>query len=458
MNSRFFAVRFLVVIYAFAAVIIGVMPAFANVTGASISTGTPNYVGPCPATVNFTGSITAAAGTTFTYSLNRFINGAQQIITPAGQPIVIGPSPTPVPVNDSIKISASTSGLTFDQIWVHNISDKQGGHPDVYTTPPSNFKVTCATPSPTFPPNVLKNIISVLPQPPVNLHQTGNAQDCGSHALGFVCPAAMANSWLVLVWCWPDGNACGPTSTSANIKGFNVYQVDNGKHVLVASNSPYNDGTLATGGVVETPAGGFANQCYAATAIMSNGQESGNSNVVCLGNGSVGNVTTTYHATAWATRYQSSQYGNVPFRGLCDLCLGWQHDESSIGGVIQIWWYADNNRAYYRFDLSGISGHYIASATLHVPLTGGNLSCFSAIAAADTDLNGNTDYIGGNFSAPGGSIGTGLDVRDIVRAWVSGGTPNYGFVLRASNENRSPESTTCLTSLGTDATLDVVHS
>ena len=137
--------RFLVVICSSIVALIAAVPAFAGVTSAPISTGTPNYVGTCPVTINFTGSIVATAGTSFSYSFNRFVSGAQQV-TP-GQPVTIpGPSPTPYPVNDSITVSSSTKGTTYDQIYVHNISDKQGGHPDVYSMPQAFFSVTCFAP------------------------------------------------------------------------------------------------------------------------------------------------------------------------------------------------------------------------------------------------------------------------------------------------------------------------
>jgi hypothetical protein len=38
------------------------------------------------------------------------------------------------------------------------------------------------------------------------------------------------------------------------------------------------------------------------------------------------------------------------------------------------------------------------------------------------------------------------------------GVPNNGFVLRGSNESFTTEASHCITKLGTDATLVVVHS
>jgi hypothetical protein len=455
--------RFLVVICAsIVALTVFSTPVFANVTAATISTVNPNYVGPCPVTITFTGSITAAANTTYSYGFVHFLNGKEQPGLFGG-----GTGSGSITVkSDTMTFTTSDAGAA-DQIDVHGILTGPNSQPDYYSNKLS-FTVTCVAP-PTPTPSSGLNFHNPLiyqvapPNAPTNLKQTTNEQECGAHGFGFGCPLAMSNGWLVLVWCWQPAG-CSAASTSQSIKAFNVYEVDNGKHVVVDNVNPDNSGNLPTAGAVQTPANGFANQCYAVTAVMSNGQESGRSNAVCLGNGTVGNVSTTYHATASTIRSQSSQYGPVPFRAQCDvgpLCLGWQHDQSSIvaPNIIPIWWYADNYRAYYRFDgLNALGGHYIASATLHLPLTGGQLGCFSAIAASDTDWTQVANaYIGGNFIS-GGSIASGLDVTSIVRAWVSGGTPNYGFVLRGSNENLVAESSKCKTDMGTDATIDVVHS
>ncbi len=450
--------RFLVSICASIVALIVAGPAFANVTMVTITTKNTSYVGPCPVTITFTGSITASVNTSYTYGFIHFPNGVQQpnlFSTGAGS----GSIPT---ISDSMTFTSSSSS-SQDQLIVQKISTFQ---PDQYSTK-LNFSVTCvAPPTPSPSPGFKFNNPLVYqlapPNAPTNVKQTTNEQECGAHGFGFGCPIAMSNGYLVLVWCWQPAG-CNPASTSQNIKAFNVYEVDNGKHVVVDNVNPDNGGNLPTAGSVSPPPGGFANQCYAVTAVMSDKRESGRSNVVCLGNGTVGNVTDSYQPTASTIRSEASQYGGVPFRADCNtaMCVGWHHDQSSIiaPNIIPIWWYADNVRAYYRFDgLNSIQGHYIASATLTVIPIGGSLNCFSALAAADTDWTQvpNT-YIGGNFLAPGGSLAGGLDVTSIVRAWVAGGMPNYGFVLRGSNENLVAESTECRTELGA-ATLTVVHS
>jgi hypothetical protein len=455
--------RFLVVICASIVSLIAATPSFAAVTAATISTANPNYVGPCPVIIKFTASITAAANTSYTYGFIHFPNGVQQ---PNLFSTGSGSGSIPM-ISDSMTFASSSNG-SADQLIVQKITVQKitGVQPDYYSNK-LGFSVTCATP-PTPSPSPGFNFHNPLvyqlapPNAPTNVRQTTNEQECGAHGFGFGCPIAMSGGYLVLVWCWQPAG-CNPASTSQNVKAFNVYEVDNGKHSVVDNVTPDNGGNLPTAGSVSPPPGGFANQCYAVTAVMSDGRESGRSNVVCLGNGTVGNATDSYQPTASTYRAQTSQYGNVPFRADCNtpICLGWHHDQSSIiaPNIIPIWWYADNVRAYYRFDgLNSIKGHYIASATLTVTPIGGSLNCFSAIAAADTDWTQvQNTYIGGNFVAPSGSLAGGLDVTDIVRAWVAGGTPNYGFVLRASNESLVAGSTECRTELGA-ATLSVVHS
>ena len=427
--------------------------------------GSNPVTAPCPMTLTFNGSITGAPNSTVTYLWARFVNN---------QPQDSAPVTTQIPANGTLTVPPQQ--LIVDK-------STQGFQSyDLYVTSPANsdstthgkvfFTATCKTlvikpgvitqANPTVKLN--KNVIvQVYVAPPDQLAQTGDAQLCGSHGAGFACTLGLANNYLVLVWCWhPTG--CGVATSDKNIQKFNIYQVDNGKHAFVNTTNAYATGDVATAGIVQPPAGGFSNQCYAVTAVTQNNLESPMSNAVCLGNGTVGNVTSTYHATEWNYRSQIKEGGTgLPFISDCavgPMCFGWHHDESSIGGVVTIWWYAENLRVYYRFDdLTSLNGHYIANATLHVPVTGGIVSCLAGIAAADSDWTNIPDsFIGGTFGGPSGPVTGGLDVTDLVRAWVNGSTPNYGFVLRGADENLSAESTTCRTDVGTDATLDVVHS
>jgi hypothetical protein len=402
--------------------------------------------------MSFSGTISGTPGTKFTYSWNRFVNGAQQVVN--GATITLS-GPT-FGVNDSMTINASTTGTTFDQIWVHGIS---GGQPDVYSNE-VHFSVKCTvppTPTPTFRINPNAVIQAAPHDVPHDIKQTSSGTECGSHAGGFACGAAFSNGWLVLVWCYAKD--CGATS-SATAQYFRIYEVDKGQHTLVDQVQNFGDGTIATVGVVQTPNGGFANQCYLVVAV--DGKSEYGNNTVCLGNGTVGPFTTALHPSNATSHGQSSQYGNVPFRAACgtgSICVGWQHDQSSIiaPNIIPIWWYADNYRAYYLFDLSSVAGKYLISATLKIPIDSGDAGCFSGIAQANQDWTGNSNWVGGDFYNPGGSFNSGMDVTSIVRSWMNG-NPNYGFVLRGRNENLSAESTSCRTFLDSNAELDIVHS
>src|ERR1700680_4601866 len=114
-------------------------PANAQITGAVISTDHHSYVGPCPVTIAFDGSVIGKPGTVFSYNFNQFIDSVQHI---AGGATMRVPAGRIVKVSDSISISKSTSGVTFDQIWVHNIS---GSQPDFYSNK-ANFSVVCGAP------------------------------------------------------------------------------------------------------------------------------------------------------------------------------------------------------------------------------------------------------------------------------------------------------------------------
>lgn len=427
--------------------------------------GPTTVTAPCPMTLTFNGSITGPANSSVTYLWARFVNNKSQDSNPVTTTIPGNGTLTLPP--QQLSIDKSTQGLQSYDLYITSPAGSDSTtHGKVFFNPTCQTLVikpgviTQANPNKRLNPNI---ITQAYVTPPDSLHQTGSAQECGAHGAGFTCLAGLSNNYLVLVWCWqPTG--CGVATTDKNIKKFNIYEVDNGKHVFVNATNDDGYGNVATAGTVQPPGGGFSNQCYAVTAVTPNNLESSTSNAVCLGNGTVGNVTSTYHASEWNYRSQIAEGGTgLPFLSDCavgPMCLGWHHDESSVGGVVTIWWYAENVRAYYRFDdLNAISGHYIVSATLHVPVTGGTVGCLAGIAAADSDWTSiPNSYIGGTFGAPSGPITGGLDVTDLVRAWVNGSTPNYGFVLRGADEHLTAESTTCRTDVGTDATLDVVHS
>jgi|ERR1700686_926159 len=123
-------------LFAAALLIIAARPAAAAVTAATLNATTPSYNGKCPATEAFTGAISGTPGTTFQYSFNRYINGVQQVQNVGAGTI---PASGNLAVSDSFSIASSSTGVNFDQVWVHNIA---GGQADVYSVKAS-FTVTC---------------------------------------------------------------------------------------------------------------------------------------------------------------------------------------------------------------------------------------------------------------------------------------------------------------------------
>jgi hypothetical protein len=159
-------------------------PALANITGASIS-GAPSFTGLCPHTMTFSGTVTGTPGTTFTYAFNRFINGAQQV---ADQGAHVMPASGQFPVSDSIDVNSSTSGATFDQIWVHGIA---GGQMDVYSNK-QPFAVNCRVAYPIgIGPGVtsaIETTVALAPSNMLNTYAYREVQMAGGGTLGFdVC-------------------------------------------------------------------------------------------------------------------------------------------------------------------------------------------------------------------------------------------------------------------------------
>ena len=166
----------------FALCVLIAQPRLANATiTSSLALVGPNPVNGCPANVQFTGTISGTPGTTFTYSFNRFVNSVQQVV---GGNMMTMPPGGSITVNDSISIAASTNGVTFDQIWVHNIGTFQ---PDVYSNE-VHFTVNCVTATPSPGPSLLPG-----PKPPSipnGLTSTNDPQACTAHgglAAGLAC-------------------------------------------------------------------------------------------------------------------------------------------------------------------------------------------------------------------------------------------------------------------------------
>jgi hypothetical protein len=204
-------------------------PSSAAVTASLSIVGSATLTVKCPVNVKFAGTIGGTPGTTFTYSFNRFVNSVQKVVNGA---TVTMPGSGSIAVNDSIPIAASTSGTTFDQIWVHNIS---GGQPDVYSNAP-NFSVTCGS---VTMPIMQGMILSVAVAAPTNVVATRDVNLCAKHINMLFCKAAIDSSDQPLVWDWA-GNASYPT-----LDGYKVYRVDHGHHDLVETTSA-GDGVHGT--------------------------------------------------------------------------------------------------------------------------------------------------------------------------------------------------------------------
>jgi hypothetical protein len=295
--------------------------------------------------------------------------------------------------------------------------------------------------------------------------RSGDIPTCGAHGAGFNCAIAASKSWLTLLWCWgPSG--CSFANTSQKVNLFNIYEVDNGKHTFITSTNPDpSDGNLPTAGFVPTPPGGFTNQCYAVTAV-SGKVESGTSNAVCLGNGTMVSNSESLQSTQSGSRYQHFRHQGltVPLswpldNGLnCGTCFGYFHYTTGGSDITNV---VDNAywRAYYLFDTSSLLHRYINQATLVLSFQSYN-GCLAEIAAADSDWWDNQNMIGGEFVTAQPAVNgqfVSIDVTDIVRSWANGG-PNNGFVLRGPNENNDARDNDQCRDGISSASLNVTHS
>lgn len=240
-------------------------PSSAAVTASSLSIVGPNpLTAKCPVNVGFTGTISGSPGTIFTYSFNRFVNSVQKVVNGA---TVTMPSSGSIAVNDSVPISSSTSGSTFDQIWVHNIS---GGQADVYSNT-ANFTVTCQSGGAGAVMHVL--IVSTAVPTPTGVVSTRDINLCAAHINMLFCKAAINAGQEAIVWEW-SGNATYPS-----LDGYKVYRVDRGHNDLVVTTSA-GDGFHGT----FIGAAGIAyGRCYVVTGYKGS-NESARSAQTCVGN------------------------------------------------------------------------------------------------------------------------------------------------------------------------------
>ena len=430
-----------------------ITPHMASAAVTATLNGPSSYFGACPDTAQFKGTIAAAPGTVFTYSFNRFVNGAQQVVTPTGQPVTM-PASGSIAVNDSISLATSAGGATtFDQIWVHNIS---GGQSDVYSNK-ADFTVTCFV----LPPKGI--IFTVQPPAPDSLTNTTDPPTCTNHAGlggGLACLAGINGGMLALIWNWSPG--AGVTK----VDGYKVYRVDGGQHALVYNQANGKDVTLA---LVDKPSDGFNGKCYVVTAYVGNG-ESHDSNYFCAGGYQGGPIVESFNLTLSGINPVWHHYhfdGGGPGCGLSTQGtgplsgnnVGYIHAYDSSAGFTC---YEDTLVAQtavaFNLGAAGIilrnPKASVQSATLTFQRTDGtNTSCLAGVRRPTVDWTGaqglipNTDFItniptGANISVNGGGMKISgsnytVDVAGAINNWAKGTWDNHGFLLTGPNEDTS---------------------
>jgi len=161
----------------------------------------------------------------------------------------------------------------------------------------------------------------------------------------------------------------------------------------------------------------------------------------------------------------------VPERGSApcpDLCIGWDHILD--GSFLWLFHWNTFDRAFWGYDTAAFKGLKVTKAIVTLTVDGGDPSCYGGIGSAildnppvakGTSQTFNAPYpVDGDFHWPApvqfAAGSATIDVTSIVRAWVSGTTPNEGFVLRGRIEDNGAESNDgCSLSFGKDAALTI---
>ena len=226
---------------------------------------TPKYQGPCPKTVNFTGTISAEPGTRLQY--RTIGDGA------AWGPVrsaVIGRSQD-LMVAESLVVDAAHAGYFYRQLWVIG----QRREADVYSNRTLYF-VACVPGS-----QVTFTYFDI--SAPTQFTETANPKICGDHVeplrAGILCGLALATGDLVLVWNWkPDGCPSGPCRPK--IDGYRVYQTFGKKHLLILT---LTDPALTIASLKQETSA-LTGNCYTVRAFVGN-NESLDSNEFCVAPG-----------------------------------------------------------------------------------------------------------------------------------------------------------------------------
>lgn len=480
-----------------ALLVVARIPAQAAVSAAALSAATPTYTGACPTTMAFTGTITGMPGTTFQYSFNRYINGVQQVHNVGAATL---PGSGTLTVSDAIGISTSSTGINFDQIWVHNIS---GGQGDVYSNR-APFSVACgtgATPTPgtspggTSPPGAAGKFgraqtlldpddAARNPAAPSDIKTSGDPKACAAHmanplVAGLLCQPIAAAGKLFILWIWHPHPGC--FHCPQDVDGFKIYQTDASRTTRTYLTQT-SAGPGATVSVLNTPPGGFVGKCYSVTAYKG-AKESTLAQPTCIASAPALGATTV---TLPAAKVRSSTQSHYKITGAmgalkpdsdehsgrsdATLMAGFYHNatkepEGDTSGNAIV-------RGAVLFDIASLLGRPLQKAVLHlhVGLThfshdtyvnaprDDSMSCAQELGTGTTQWWTTTDWIEADWidnpSRHGPSVD--VDVTTTVRAWMNG-APNYGFVVRGDSEDLNVfRSDTCETTYDS-ATLTVTH-
>jgi hypothetical protein len=442
---------------------------------ASLTAVGPTTINGCPATLQFSGTINGTPGTVVTYSFSRVVSNVPQTVN--GGTFTIPPFGM-MPVHDTISIASSTTGTTYDQIWVHNISN---GQSDVYSNE-VNFSVACGSPPTTQPATPFPTPFATIPPrpkaPPIpgSLSSTNDSQVCTAHAGfagGLACTAGFGNGMLALVWNAP--NACATC-----IDGYNVYRSDGGQHTFIYKQNNGRDTTLA---LVTKPSDGFNGKCYVVTAYSGN-VESAPSSPYCVSGpvdtAAVRNFNITSPSATRAVYHAYHFTGIGPGCGLPNsgegpdpgLVVGFNHDYANSVGITC---YEDTlvQQVAVSFEL-GSAGILlrnpktsVKSAILAFNRYGGKGQCLGGVHLPTgdwsnaTDLIPNKDYISNiAWNANGLTVFTptvkisgsiyNIDVTSAINDFAKGVWPDHGFLLIGGNEDESGfhDNHSCLSQFG----------
>jgi hypothetical protein len=300
------------------------------------------------------------------------------------------------------------------------------------------------------------------PAVPSNLRSAAGGPDCAGHVglIGaLVCPDMIKSGDLLLVW---DGPA---PADSSGIDGYRVYRMNGLAKVPTVVGTRTKDLTLFD---VPKPAGGYTGQCYAVKSFAG-AQESGYSGQFCAGAGSAA-TTTTYSAShlRWSSESRgktSPSFHNVFHAGPDDgfqVGFAYFEDAHTFGDASSAVYY----RAAMAFDVSALSNRRLISAKLRMNIassmgSGNNHSCATDVGTGTEFWWQNADWIDGQFGSGIAPTDTGpvisADVTSIVAPWLRG-EPNYGFVVRNSDENLDAfTNKECITRYATNPVLEITY-